>query len=274
MSKICKFFVKGKCNDGENCKYDHVKNICKFHFFGICKQGNECKFSHEYKLDNKKIKKPKNTETFEPSHEPADLSVIVGNPYIKKFDEDIYSRNVILVPYLFCEKNNFSIYDNLLNEIKSTGKEEQGLWKLWHGDTHLIADDKLKWKDSCPTFCNILDRIAEYFSMEIKATRLNWYRDSTEWKPYHHDAAALKPEKAAEQNLTIGVSFGGTRDISFQHAKSKNVVTFPLPNGMLYGFSKLVNIEWRHGVPQLPPDKQTGEGRISVIAWGKTIMKD
>ena len=203
-----------------------------------------------------------------------DSYVIVGNPYVKHFDQEIYSRNVVLVPYLFCEKNDFSIYDSLLNEIKLSGVEEKGLWKLWHGDTHLIADDKLNWKNSCPTFCNILDKISEYFNMEIKASRLNWYRDCSEWKPYHHDAAALKPEKAVEQNLTIGVSFGVTRDISFQHAKNKNIVSFPLPNGMLYGFSKLVNIEWRHGVPQLPPQKQINEGRISIIAWGKINMKE
>ena len=32
-------------------------------------------------------------------------------------------------------------------------------------------------------------------SMHVEATRLNWYRDSSEWKPFHHDAAALKPDK-------------------------------------------------------------------------------
>ena len=40
----------------------------------------------------------------------------------------------------------------------------------------------------------ILDKLRDYFGMHIEATRLNWYRDSNEWKPFHHDAAAIKVE--------------------------------------------------------------------------------
>ena len=43
--------------------------------------------------------------------------------------------------------------------------------------------------------------------MDIKATRFNWYRDSSEWKPFHHDAAAVKPHIAKIQNLTVGIFF-------------------------------------------------------------------
>lgn len=49
------------------------------------------------------------------------------------------------------------------------------MWKLWHGDNHLIADDKITWKKDCPTFNMIIDAIRDYFKMDIKATRLNWY---------------------------------------------------------------------------------------------------
>jgi hypothetical protein len=41
--------------------------------------------------------------------------------------------------------------------------------------------------------------------MDIKATRFNWYRNSDHWKPFHHDAAAVKPEKALTQNFTVAV---------------------------------------------------------------------
>ena len=59
-------------------------------------------------------------------------------------------------------------------------------------------------------------KIKHYFKMSATATRFNWYRDSNEWKPYHHDAAAVKPHIAKIQNFTVGVSFGAERDASFQ----------------------------------------------------------
>ena len=50
--KPCKFYIKGNCKDGVNCKFDHIDNICrKFFFDGKCNL-DSCKFSHEYKLEN------------------------------------------------------------------------------------------------------------------------------------------------------------------------------------------------------------------------------
>ena len=56
MSKLCKFYIKGNCKDGDKCKYTHKNGICKFHFFGICKKADKCKLSHEYKFEEKKKK--------------------------------------------------------------------------------------------------------------------------------------------------------------------------------------------------------------------------
>lgn len=49
-------------------------------------------------------------------------------------------RDVILVSGLFEE----NIYQKLLEELSNAGITHNNLWKLWHGDTHLIADDKKK----------------------------------------------------------------------------------------------------------------------------------
>ena len=34
-------------------------------------------------------------------------------------------------------------------------------------------------------------RIEEWFQMRIQGKRYNHYRDMTNWKPFHHDAAGL-----------------------------------------------------------------------------------
>ena len=59
MSKLCKFYIKGSCKDGDKCKYIHKNGICKFHFFGICKKADKCNLSHKYKFEENKKKNNK-----------------------------------------------------------------------------------------------------------------------------------------------------------------------------------------------------------------------
>jgi len=266
MNKICKFYVKGNCKEKE-CKYIHKNNICRNYFFGECNT-LECNRNHEYKLNKKKI----NTENYNPEYREHSMVVkIITSKIVQPKENDVF-----LTPNLFCDENDKFIYNKLLNEIKETGIND--IFKLWHGDTHLIADDHVKWKKLCPTFNYIIETLESFYGIEIKASRFNWYKDSNDFKPYHFDAAAIDIKKAESQNMTIGVSFGATREIAFEHAefnriinnkKERCTVSFPLVNGMTYGFGKKINIEWRHGIPQIHPSNYSDEGRISIIVWGQ-----
>lgn len=69
--------------------------------------------------------------------------------------------------------------------------------------------------------------------------------------------------------MTVGVSFGATRELAFLHAQNKTKVYFPQTNGMLFSFGRDVNIVWKHGINALPEEEQDGKGRISIILWGK-----
>ena len=175
-------------------------------------------------------------------------------------------NDVLIVNGLFGE----GIYDKLVAEMEACGVDPKDLWKLWHGDSHTIADDKLNWKKNCPTFDMVIKRIKGFFEMDVKATRFNLYKDSSDWKPLHHDAAAVKKDKAATQNFTVGCSFGLEREAIFEHAKHRTTISLPLPDGSVYCFGKDVNVQWRHGIRQYPPDQHVDQGRISVIAWGWT----
>ena len=72
----------------------------------------------------------------------------------------------------------------------------------------------------CDGALAVVDKIRTYFGMDIQATRFNLYRDSSDWKPYHHDAAAMKAHMATKQNITIAASFGAERDVSFMVSSS------------------------------------------------------
>jgi len=196
----------------------------------------------------------------------------------------INENDVLIVNGLFGE----GIYDKLVAEMEACGVDPKDLWKLWHGDSHTIADDKLGWKKNCPTFDMVIKRIKGFFEMDVKATRFNWYnlkscidpldlyKDGSDWKPLHHDAAAIKKDKAATQNFTVGCSFGLEREAIFEHAEHRTTVSLPLSDGSVYCFGKDVNVQWRHGIRQIPPDQQVDQGadqgaeqgRVSVIAWG------
>jgi len=75
--------------------------------------------------------------------------------------------------------------------------------------------------------------MGDFFGVQRKSrgTRFNWYRDSKDWKPFHHDSAAFNPQRAQNQNCTVGVSFGSERELAFLSANSDEKIYFPQGNG-------------------------------------------
>lgn len=204
-----------------------------------------------------------NTESFDPSHKPPDMRVVVDLGK-EKLTTKLTVRDVLLCPNLFSQPGDDTIYERLISEMDKCTIP----MKLWHGDSHMMADDRTGFATQCPTFQMVIARIAAFFSMKIVSTRYNFFRGTDDWKPFHHDAAQCLPALAKVQNITVGVSFGTTRDADFEEVESKKVVRFPLVDGAVYVFCRDLNCMWRHGIPQVPPEKQTKRGRISIIAWG------
>jgi len=305
---ICRNYMKKECKN-KSCKFIHDPSLCRHFYRGNCRNLNNCNYSHiiapnlinefdkkdyveENILDkpnpiiknkniikksvNKINTKIKNTETFKKDFYPPEMRVQFEYGQVDlKSKLTIQSNDVIIIPDLFSNQNDNNIYSKLLNEINQTKFDKEKLIHKWHEGCHLIVDDHYDWKKDCPTFNYVIDKIKKYFSMNVKATRFNIMEDLNDWKAFHHDGAAIKPEVAKKQNFTIGVSFGSTRDIAFQvanHKDCRNIVSFPLPSGTTYGFGKDINIDWRHGVLPIQTDSNykpnPADGRISIVIWG------
>lgn len=291
FKNVCRDYMGGKCNYNP-CRFIHDPELCKNFYSkkkcdGLCGKNhfvnkelinsksnnnhNNHNNSNKHNKHNQRTK-PINTETFKPDFTPPEMRMLFeyGQSKSKLFPQ---SNDVIIVPDIFAGEND--LYNKLLGEIFATQFNKQELIISWHEGSHLIIDDNLDWKKSCPTFNYVVNKVAKYFNMDVKATRFNWMQNLQDHKFFHYDGAALKPEIAQNQNSTIGVSFGYTRDIAFQvasHYDCRKVVSIPLPDGYTYLFNKDVNIDWRHGVLPIEtkPDYKHGlkDGRISIIAWG------
>lgn len=219
-----------------------------------------------------RARRKRNTESFEPYNGEYDMRIVL-DAGADGLSKEIGDNDVSLCPRVFEGYSKGELYEKLVKEIESTDIPMDQLLKLWHGNdkiegTHLIVNDRTKWKDQCPTFNMVIERLVDYFGVRPEATRLNWYKDHKQFKPLHHDSAYVNPEKAKKQNITVAVSFGQTREIIFQHAKSRDMICVPQGDGEVYTFGNGINSTYRHGVQPGREVANEGDGRISVIIWG------
>lgn len=228
----------------------------------------------------------RNTESFDPASTLVrpQMRILVG-PNQPVYGKQVKHDDVIIVPEFFCKEDDWSLYYQLVKEMtevqqsaKDAAAGDQRLskavkgseWISWHEGAHLISKNPTGSK----TFQMIQDKMSDYFDIRrsSRGTRFNWYRDASDWKPFHHDSAAFNPQRAKNQNCTVGVSFGAERELAFLHAKdSDQKIYFPQKNGTLFFFGRDVNINWKHGVNALSRAEQEvlgAKGRISIILWG------
>ncbi|KAJ8612144.1 hypothetical protein CTAYLR_002460 [Chrysophaeum taylorii] len=212
----------------------------------------------------------RNTNSFDPRStlvRPM-MRVRLGDPKAAVFGRRLHHDDVVIVPEFLCAKDDWTLYYKLLEEMREAQAQRvpNAEWISWHEGAHLIS------KGPCgETFDAIQKRVGDYFGLrpENRGTRFNWYKDASDWKPHHHDSAAFNAARARNQNCTVGISLGSTRELAFLDAKDNTRrIYFPQDNGMLFYFGRDVNINWQHGVNYVPESEQDGKGRISIILWG------
>ena len=134
----------------------------------------------------------RNSASFDPMStlvRPA-LRVQIGSPLAQSYNRfPLKHDDVVIVPELFGREDDWKMYYKLLEEM--TELQQKNIrgseWLSWHEGAHLVVKNPKGSK----TFKDIIDKLCEYFQIEKKSigTRFNWYKDSSDWKPFHHDSA-------------------------------------------------------------------------------------
>lgn len=193
---------------------------------------------------------------------------VITVPRRERYGRQVRHDDVIVVPEFFCKEDDWETYYKLIREMRDSQEkgDRKSEWLSWHEGAHLLSQNPT----GSPTYNRVVEQMCKYFAVAEgnRGTRFNWYRDGSDWKPFHHDSAAFNPMRAKTQNCTIGISFGAPRELGFRHAQTGELVYFPQKNGMLFYFGRDSNIVWQHGLNALPCQEQDGKGRVSIILWG------
>ena len=180
--------------------------------------------------------------------------------------ESVLSGECIYLPEFHCDKGDFTLLAGLAKDMETheaIGGEGDGTGGMINWSKHLKHENP----SFSTTFKKIVKELSEYFDVEVYATRLNFYRDGTDWKPFHHDSHAYGGREQRE-DFTMGSSFGAERELAFLHEQSGSQFSFPQNNGDVFAFTTEVNKRFKHGVPKLVKGGHNGP-RFSIIAWGR-----
>ena len=175
--------------------------------------------------------------------------------------ESVLKGEAIYLPEFHCGKNDFALLAGLAKDMETHELASEG-GGMVNWSKHLKHENP----EFSQTFARIVQAMSEYFDVDVYATRLNFYRDGTDWKPFHHDSHAYGGREKRE-DFTMGASFGGERELTFLHEPSGSQFSFPQRNGDVFAFTTEVNKRFKHGVPKLT--RGIGGPRFSIIAWGR-----
>lgn len=171
---------------------------------------------------------------------------------------DLLTKGAFYYPECICNEKDLNLFKQIVDEL-----EQAGELKIISWSQHC----KIENPKCSETFNRIIEKIANIFNVVVCETRLNYYKDQSDWKPLHHDSHAYANEMNLREDFTIGISLGATRELVFMHEHSGNQFKFPQKNGDVFAFDQYVNKDFLHGVTKsLIP---TGP-RISLIAWCKS----
>mmetsp|Transcript_61428 Transcript_61428/g.146445 ORF Transcript_61428/g.146445 Transcript_61428/m.146445 type:complete len:328 (-) Transcript_61428:94-1077(-) len=181
--------------------------------------------------------------------------------------EDAY-----FVPEMLAGHFDFTLLRELQAEVEQL---EDRSFSEWHGARHLglqFTGPDVAFLHS-PQAPPVLQRTVEFleasFGMRASAVRLNVYRSSSDYKPFHADRGQ---DELGTPQVTVGLSLGASRSLALTHWQTGLTLNFPQHNGDVFAFTPELNTTFLHGVPRLAEQAEESV-RMSLILWGALLSK-
>lgn len=171
---------------------------------------------------------------------------------------------------VFCAADDRGLFGRLKAEI-----EDSGLWRGRHLDKYertiapaggqrstgrITGEDALTLA-KLPAHRYVLEHLASLFNTKPLSWWINLYPTGRDAKNFHKDNFG--------QNITIGASFGATRNLTFRHGETRDEFHFSQENGDVFAFREKVNNTFLHGMHPLRATEPDPGPRISVIMMGR-----
>lgn len=169
----------------------------------------------------------------------------------------LLNNSCVYLPNFLCALAETTYFDKLKEEITSKNLN------IVNWNEHY----KLENPTGISVFEEIVSKVSAALQVKVKATRINYYANGNDWKTYHRDSH--KMVDGEREDITIGISLGASRELSFLHVASNKKFSFPQNNGDLFAFTDTVNASFKHGVPKA---KGIVGERFSIIIWGKQLV--
>ncbi|CAK0895331.1 unnamed protein product [Prorocentrum cordatum] len=177
---------------------------------------------------------------------------------------------VFCLPAFLCGHEDMSLLAQLSSDLPQ-GRE----FSDWHGARHLGmqfegSGARHDGADAPPALQKLVAKLEAAFGIRASASRLNLYRSAEDYKPFHYDRGR---DSQGVPQVTVGASFGATRELTLMHVASGVTMEFPMHNGDVFAFTPEVNSVFMHGVPRAKARGGAGEQpRMSLILWGSRVQ--
>lgn len=192
--------------------------------------------------------------------DPQANSIIVSNrvsslltviwkamPYLPVYNMPLSDDSVTVFPGFVCSLGDMTAYTLIEEQCRVAAVPR-------------LANSHMGIRNSrSPIVVEICRKIQHYFNMNVGNTVVSIYPSASSYRPFHQDRFR------DEEQIAVIASFGGTRELIFQHLQFDSEECIAQQNGMLTVFGRALNTRWAHGILPEPGARP----RLSVTMWGR-----